>query len=80
MLIISLKDRFSGVKSGVDLILIETMTDLYEIKAAILAVKENCNLPVFATMSFEENMRTFTGCTPESMVLILQGLGWMDWG
>jgi len=64
-----------GVKSGVDLILIETMTDLYEIKAAILAVKENCNLPVFATMSFEENMRTFTGCTPESMVLILQGLG-----
>ena len=42
-----------GVKSGVDGILIETMTDLYEIKAAILAAKENSDLPVFATMSFE---------------------------
>ncbi len=64
-----------GVKSGVDLILIETMTDLYEIKAALLAAKENASLPVFATMSFEENHRTFTGSTPESMVLILEGLG-----
>ena len=64
-----------GVENGVDLILLETMTDLYELKAAILAVKENCNLPIFATMTFESNNRTFTGCTPEAMVLTLEGLG-----
>ncbi|AQS10844.1 methionine synthase [Clostridium saccharobutylicum] len=64
-----------GVKSGADLILFETMTDLYELKAAILAAKENSDLPVFCTMTFEENMRTFTGCSPEAMVLVLEGLG-----
>ncbi|EHI98914.1 Methionine synthase [Clostridium sp. DL-VIII] len=64
-----------GTKSGVDIILIETMTDLYELKAAILAAKENSDLPVFCTMTFEENLRTFTGCSPEAMVLVLEGLG-----
>ncbi|NRT33763.1 methionine synthase I (cobalamin-dependent) [Clostridium beijerinckii] len=64
-----------GVKSGVDIILIETMTDLYELKAAVLAAKENSSLPIFCTMTFEENLRTFTGCTPEAMVLVLEGLG-----
>ncbi|MDD5793836.1 homocysteine S-methyltransferase family protein [Clostridium sp. HCP1S3_B4] len=64
-----------GVKSGADLFIVETMTDLQETRAAILAVKENSDLPVFCTMSFEENGRTFTGCTPESMVLTLEGLG-----
>ena len=64
-----------GEKSGADIILIETMTDLYEAKAALLASKENTSLPVFCTMSFEENERTFTGCTPESMVMVLEGLG-----
>ncbi len=64
-----------GVKSGVDLILIETMTDLYETKAAVLAAKENSNLPVFCTMSFEEDERTFTGCNIMSMVMVLEGLG-----
>lgn len=64
-----------GEKSGADLFIVETMTDLYEVKAAVLAIKENTNLPVFCTMSFEENGRTFTGCTPESMVLTLEGLG-----
>ncbi|MBY6950574.1 homocysteine S-methyltransferase family protein [Clostridium botulinum] len=64
-----------GQKSEVDIILIETMTDLYEAKAAILAAKENTNLPVFCTMTFEKNKRTFTGCTPLSMVLTLEGLG-----
>lgn len=64
-----------GVKSGVDLILIETMTDLYEAKAAILAAKENSELPVFCTMSFEADKRTFTGCNPTSMVMVLEGLG-----
>ncbi|MBW6409135.1 homocysteine S-methyltransferase family protein [Clostridium weizhouense] len=64
-----------GEKSGVDLILIETMTDLYEAKIALLAAKENTNLPVFCTMSFDETGRTFTGCTPESMAVTLEGLG-----
>ncbi len=64
-----------GVKSGADIILIETMTDLYELKAAVLAAKENSSLPIFCTMTFEENLRTFTGCTPEAMVLVLEGLG-----
>ncbi|WP_035283749.1 MULTISPECIES: homocysteine S-methyltransferase family protein [unclassified Clostridium] len=64
-----------GTKSGADIILIETMTDLYELKAAILAAKENSDLPVFCTMTFEENLRTFTGCSPEAMVLVLEGLG-----
>ena len=64
-----------GAQSGVDLILIETMTDLYEMKAAIIAAKETCDLPVFATMTFEEDGRTFTGCLPESMAITLEGLG-----
>ncbi|WP_077849227.1 homocysteine S-methyltransferase family protein [Clostridium puniceum] len=64
-----------GAKSGADIILIETMTDLYELKAAVLAAKENSELPVFCTMTFEENLRTFTGCSPEAMVLVLEGLG-----
>lgn len=64
-----------GEKSGADLILIETMTDLYEMKAALLAAKENTNLPVLATMSFEKDHRTFTGCLPSSMAVTLEGLG-----
>lgn len=64
-----------GVKSGVDLIIIETMTDLYEAKAALLAAKENSSIPVFVSMSFEANGRTFTGCTPESMAVVLSSLG-----
>ena len=58
-----------------DLIIIETMTDLYETKAAVLAAKENSNLPVFVTMTFEENGRTFTGCSVSAMCLTLCGLG-----
>lgn len=65
----------AGVKAGIDLVLIETMTDLYEAKAAVLAVKENSNLPVFCTMSYEEDGRTFTGCNITSMVMVLEGLG-----
>lgn len=64
-----------GAKKGVDLILIETMTDLYEAKAAVLAAKENSDLPVFCTMSFGEDGRTFMGCNAVSMVSTLQGLG-----
>jgi|LSQX01.1.fsa_nt_gb 5-methyltetrahydrofolate--homocysteine methyltransferase len=64
-----------GMEQGVDLILIETMTDLYEAKAAVLAAKEHSNLPVLCSMSFEKDHRTFTGCTITSMVMVLQGLG-----
>lgn len=65
----------AGVNAGVDLIVIETMSDLYEIKAALLAAKENSELPVFASMSFEKNGRTFTGCTVESAARTLEALG-----
>ena len=66
---------FLGSQAGADLIVIETMTDLYEVKAAVLAARETCDLPVFVTMTFEENGRTFTGCTPETMAMTLEGLG-----
>ena len=65
----------AGERAGADLVSIETMTDLYETKAALLAVKENTNLPAFVTMSFEEDGRTFTGCTVASMARTLEGLG-----
>ncbi len=65
----------AGEEAGADLILFETMTDLYEVKAGVLAAKENTNLPVLASMTFEENGRTFTGCCIESMVATLEGLG-----
>ncbi len=61
--------------SEADIIVIETMTDLYEVKSALLAAKENSDKPVFVTMTFEENMRTFTGVSPECMVAVLEGLG-----
>lgn len=60
---------------GADLIVIETMTDLYEMKAALLAAKENSDLPVICTMTFEENKRTFTGTCISSMALTLEALG-----
>ncbi len=65
----------AGESAGADLIVIETMSDLYETKAALLAAKETTSLPVFVTMSFEESGRTFTGCTVESMARTLEGLG-----
>ena len=65
----------AGERAGADLVSIETMTDLYEAKAALLAVKENTKLPVLVTMSFEEDGRTFTGCTVPSMARTLEGLG-----
>ncbi len=58
-----------------DLIVFETMTDLYELKAAVLAAKENSKLPVICTMTFEENMRTFTGVSIPAMAMTLTGLG-----
>ena len=65
----------AGKDAGADLIFIETMTDLGEVRAAILAAKENSDLPVFVSMSFEPNGRTFTGVLPESFALVATGLG-----
>ncbi|MFP4371294.1 MAG: homocysteine S-methyltransferase family protein [Halanaerobium sp.] len=64
-----------GVEYGADLIHIETIADLYEARAAVLAAKENSNLPVFCTLTFEEDGRTFTGCSIRSMISVLEGLG-----
>ena len=65
----------AGVHAGADFVFLETMTDLYELKAAILAAKENSQLPVFVSMSFESRGRTFTGCTVESYGVTAAGLG-----
>ena len=65
----------AGAEAGADLAVIETMSDLYEAKAALLAVKETTGLPCFVTMSFDETGRTFTGCTVASMARTLEGLG-----
>ncbi len=61
--------------SEADLIAIETMTDIYEVKAAVLAAKENSDKPIFCTMTFEESGRTFTGVSVECMATVLNGLG-----
>ena len=65
----------AGVKAGADLIVLETLTDLGEARAAVLAAKENSSLPVICTMTFEKTRRTFTGCRISSMALTLEGLG-----
>ena len=65
----------AGVAAGVDILYFETFTDLYEMKAALLAAKENSTLPIMASMSFEANGRTFTGCTVESFAATARGLG-----
>lgn len=69
------KEIVDITKDLVDGYILETFSDLYEIKSAILAVKENSSKPLFATMTFTENGRTLTGSTPEIVVNTLQGLG-----
>ena len=64
-----------GVKYGVDLVIIETMNDSYETKAALLAVKETCDLPVIVTNAYSENGLLMTGASPEAMVALLEGMG-----
>lgn len=63
-----------GVKYGVDLILIETMNDSYETKAAVLAAKENSDLPIIVTNAYGEDHKLMTGATPEVMVSLLEGM------
>ena len=64
-----------GVKYGVDLIFIETMNDSYETKAALLAAKESCDLPVFVSNAYGSDMRLMTGASPAAMVAMLEGMG-----
>ena len=64
-----------GVKHGAELIIIETMNDSYETKAALLAAKEVCALPVIVTNAYGEDGKLMTGATPEAMALMLEGMG-----
>ena len=64
-----------GVKYGVDLIFIETMNDSYETKAALLAAKENCDLPVFVSNAYGEDSKLMTGANPSAIVALLEGMG-----
>ena len=64
-----------GAKYGADLIIIETMNDSYETKAALLAAKENCDLPVFVSNAYGEDGKLMTGASPEAMVAMLEGMG-----
>lgn len=65
----------AGQEAGADMILLETFSDLMELKIAILAAKENGDLPVFATMTYQEDGRTFVGTDPVSATITLNGLG-----
>ncbi len=65
----------AGQAAGADLVVFETMSDLTEVKAAVLAAKENTSLPVWVTMTFEDTGRTFLGTTVAAMGLTLSGLG-----
>ena len=65
----------AGERAGCDLIIVETMNDPYELKAAVLAAKENSKLPVFATFVLDEKGKTVTGCDIPAMVALLEGLG-----
>ena len=64
-----------GADAGADFVLIETMSDSYETKAAVLAAKEGCNLPIFVTVTFDERGKLLTGGSPASIVAMLEGLG-----
>ena len=64
-----------GARCGVDLVMIETMNDSYETKAALLAVKESCDLPVFVSNAYGEDGKLMTGASPEAMVALLEGMG-----
>lgn len=64
-----------GVKYGADLIFIETMNDSYETKAALLAAKENCDLPIFVSNAYSEDGKLMTGASPSAMIAMLEGMG-----
>ena len=65
----------AGADAGADAVVIETMNDGYEMKAAVVAAKEECDLPIFATFVFGNDQKTMTGLTPEAAVALCEGLG-----
>ena len=65
----------AGAAAGADFIAVETMNDLYELKAAVLAAKESCDLPVFATVTFDAKGKLLTGADVPAVVALLEGLG-----
>lgn len=65
----------AGVNADADIILFETMSDLLEVKAGVLAAKEHCDLPIFVTMTYQADGRTFVGVDPQSAAITLSGLG-----
>ena len=64
-----------GVKYGADLVFIETMSDSYETKAAVVAAKENCALPIFVSNAYGSDGKLMTGANPQAMIALLEGLG-----
>ena len=64
-----------GAKYGADLIILETFSDSYETKAAVLAAKENCDLPIIVTNAYGADGKLMTGATPSAMVAMLEGMG-----
>ena len=64
-----------GAEAGADFVLVETMNDIYELKAAVLAAKEACDLPVVATVVFDASGRMMSGSNPAAVVALLEGLG-----
>ena len=68
------KEQIVCVKDDIDAIIFETFGDLYELKAGVLAAKENCDKPVFVSMSFDKSMRTLTGTNPETYINVMEGL------
>ena len=64
-----------GAKYGADVVFIETMNDSYETKAALLAAKENCDLPVFVSNAYGDDGKLMTGADPAAMVAMLEGMG-----
>lgn len=69
------EQAIAAEKAGADLVVIETMSDLYEAKAAMMAVKDNTSLPMLVMMTFDKSGRTFTGCRPESFAITAERLG-----
>ena len=65
----------AAAQAGADCVLVETMSDLYELKAAVVAVKENCDLPIFASLIFDGTGKLLTGGSPRAAVALLEGLG-----
>ena len=69
------REQIVCVKDDIDAVIFETFGDIYELKAGILAAKENCDKPVFVSMSFDKTGRTLTGTDPVTYVKICEGLG-----